>query len=682
MKGKKYNRLINEKSPYLRHHAHNPVDWYPWCEEAFNRAKEEDKPVLLSIGYSACHWCHVMERESFENEEIAEIMNKYFINIKVDREERPHIDELYQYALQLFGKRGGWPLTIFLTPEGKPFFGGTYFPPYGWGGQPGFKDVLIAVANAYKERKKEIEITTLSVERAFKELNKLEEKSQEINLERIDRAAASILRLYDTLYGGFGEAPKFPSVPQLYLLLQYYYRTKDNEALEAVENTLDHIGNGGIRDHIGGGFHRYSVDERWIIPHFEKMLYDNALLSSIYMDMYRIKGKSLYKDIAEETIEYMLREMFNPEGGFFSSQDADSEGEEGKYYLWDKKEIKEILGDEAEILCRYYGIEEEGNFEGRNIIYIDRGIRAIAKEFDLSEERVNEIIQQGRQRLFEYRQGRVPPFKDKKIICSWNGLAISSLVNAYKLTRKDVYLEKAKLSVDFIKTNLFHNATLYHAWIDGERLNKGVLEDYALIIQSLIELFEATNHMPYLHMADELTQVMVREMWDGEDTVFYNAPHDDRIFHRLKTGLDQFIPSGNGVAALDLIKLSLYCNNSGYGDMAYDIIKYFYNNMLKEPFHYASLMTALYGREEMKEITIVDGPPEEMDVMERFIDSIFIPFKVIYVLGKGTDSHYIPEFAMYKEGKGNRTTVYICHHHTCSEPLVDRNEVESYLSNL
>ena len=684
MEHKYTNLLINEASPYLLQHAHNPVDWYPWGEDAFRKAREEDKPVLLSIGYSACHWCHVMEAESFENEEIAAIMNNNFINIKVDREERPDLDEVYQYAVQLFGRNGGWPLTIFLTPESKPFFGGTYFPPQERTGLKGFPEILLAVSEAYRNRRGEIEATTAEVKGALSRLTDKLPSGGEITLTDLDNASSRLLRYYDPTHGGFGTAPKFPNTAQLSLLLRYYKRTDDPVAIEAVANTLRNMAEGGIHDQLGGGFHRYTIDERWLTPHFEKMLYDNALLSRLYINKYRITKDLFFKDTAEDTLNYLMREMCHPEGGFYSSQDADSEGIEGKFFVWSKEEILSILGDDSEVVCRFYGITKDGNHEGKNILHLDRGLKALSYEFGLSEEEIRSIIKRSREKLFEFRERRVKPFCDTKVISGWNGLTISAVIDAYQATGRKEYIDVARRTLDFIKSNLYRDGMLFHVWKDGIAKVGGDLSDYAFITEAVIKMFEATFDEDYLSWAGDLTKSLIDLFWDKERGGFYNTASDiDIIFHRLKTGNDQFLPSGNAVASANLLRLSYYRDNREYRTMAEQLIHMFYADAIEIPFNYPSLFSSAYSLiEGIKEITIVGNRDSEevRGVLQR-LGGMYIPDKVMYLADKDTGARNIPEFARGKTEKEGKVTSYICQNFTCSKPLTEWEDMEGLLGH-
>ncbi|MBI5194252.1 MAG: thioredoxin domain-containing protein [Nitrospirae bacterium] len=718
MEYKHTNRLITEISPYLLQHSHNPVDWYPWGNEAFNKAKSEDKPILLSIGYSACHWCHVMERESFENEEIASIMNRLFINIKVDREERPDIDDLYQYSLRLFGGNGGWPLTMFLTPEAKPFFGGSYFPPEERQGMQAFPDVLNAISEAYSKRKNEIKETTAEIINTLTRIQNKPSAEETLNIADLDNASSRLLRYVDPNHGGFGTAPKFPPYTQINLLLRYYKRSGDQTALDVVINTLRNMAGGGIYDQIGGGFHRYTVDERWRIPHFEKMLYDNVLLARLYFDAYKVTSDTGYKNIGEETLSYLLREMYLDGKGFYSSQDADSEGGEGKFFVWSKQEIESVTGKEAEVISRFYGVTEDGNFEGKNILYMDRGMKAVSHEFDIPEEKVREILNRGKEALFTKREGRVKPFTDTKILTGWNGLAVSAFAEGYRTTGKAIYLDAARSTINFIRTELFKDGKLLHVWRDGISKGNADINDYAFLIAALIDMYEITfeddasilsplsgegatfipppltgggqgeggwkaSSTEYLNWADKLTSSIIELFWDKEKGGFFNSADDEdvRLFHRMKTATDQPVPSGNATALTDLLRLTAYKDKPEYRIMAEKLIRIFYDEAIENPFSFSSLLSGVYFfLEGAVEITIV-GKQDCSDVKEIIskLRGCYISDMVIYLVGDtgGFEvSHYIPEFAKGKTAKDGKPAVYICKNFTCSEPLNEWEDIK------
>ncbi|HET9713335.1 MAG TPA: thioredoxin domain-containing protein, partial [Pyrinomonadaceae bacterium] len=473
------NQLIHETSPYLLQHADNPVDWYPWSEEAFEKARAENKPVLLSIGYSACHWCHVMAHESFENEEIAKLMNENFVNIKVDREERPDLDQIYMNAVQMMTHHGGWPMTVFLTPDGVPFYGGTYFPPQDRYNMPGFPRVLIGVAEAYRDRQDDIRETGTSLVNELRRLSETSASDQPIEKELLDAAYAGMVRNYDSVNGGFGGAPKFPPAMTLEFLLRTYARTGNHDALEIVTHTVRKMANGGIYDQLGGGFHRYSTDSRWLVPHFEKMLYDNALLSRLYLHYFQVSQDPLAKETVEGILDYVLREMTDPAGGFYSTQDADSEGHEGKFFVWDINEIREVLGErDAALFSGYYNITESGNFEGKNIPNVTYSVEVIAEEHGVSVSELQESLKESRRKLFELRETRIKPGRDEKILTAWNGLMMASFAEAGVILNRPDYTDAARRNAEFMIFNLLKDGALLRTWKDGVAKFNAYLEDY------------------------------------------------------------------------------------------------------------------------------------------------------------------------------------------------------------
>jgi hypothetical protein len=591
------NRLIHETSPYLRQHAHNPVHWYPWGEEALEKAKRENKPILLSIGYSACHWCHVMERESFENRTIAALMNKHFVSIKVDKEERPDLDQIYQSAVTLFIRRGGgWPLTMFLTPDHIPFYGGTYFPPNDRYGMPGFPAILEEVALAYKERPDDVAKTVMDVQAA---LARVAEGAHHLETRKVDtailtRAIAGLSPLFDGTYGGFGSAPKFPSTSSLDLFLRYADQTNDETYLKRVTHTLGRMAWGGIYDQLGGGFHRYSTDAHWLTPHFEKMLYDNAQLAPLYFATYQKTGDPFYLKIGEEIIDYVLREMTDSHGGFYTTQDADSEGVEGKFFVWTQDEIKALLGEKSgELLCRYYGVTASGNFEGKNILHLQKPLHVVAQEigrpspagqtlpagrpspagrdaaceWNLSEAET--ALKEGREKLFLQREKRPKPFRDEKIITSLNGLMISAFVEGYHVTRKGRYLITAERAARFVLDNLYQEGRLLRTIKDGVPKLNGYLDDYAYFVYALLDLYEATGKIDYLDTSRALCLTLIDQFWDKQQGGFFFTSDDhEKLVARVKTYTDQSVPSGNAVAAKTLLRLYAITKDNTYFNIA------------------------------------------------------------------------------------------------------------------
>ncbi|HLO01067.1 MAG TPA: thioredoxin domain-containing protein, partial [Pyrinomonadaceae bacterium] len=480
------NRLINETSPYLLQHAHNPVDWFPWGEEALEIARREQKPILLSIGYSACHWCHVMEHESFESEAIARLMNENFINIKVDREERPDLDHIYMNAVQMMTQHGGWPMTVFLTPEGVPFYAGTYFPPEDRYNMPGFPRVLISVAGAYRERPDDIQQTAASVLAELKRAATAVESDQLMTRELLDGAFRGIVRNYDATNGGFGGAPKFPPAMTLEFLLHTFYRTGNEQALELTRNTCRKMAEGGIYDHLAGGFHRYATDTRWLVPHFEKMLYDNALLSRLYLHYFQVSQDTQARIVVEGILDYVVREMTDQNGGFYSTQDADSEGVEGKFFVWSEKEIEELLGEqEAGLFGAYYNVTKDGNFEGENILNVTRDLDEVAAAQNVTIAQLSETLTRARQILFAAREKRVKPARDEKILTAWNGLMLASFAEAAAVLNRADYLATARKNARFVIDNLRRDRLLLRTYKDGQAKLNGYLEDYSFFIAGL-----------------------------------------------------------------------------------------------------------------------------------------------------------------------------------------------------
>ncbi len=569
MSEKKENRLKGEKSPYLLQHAGNPVDWYPWSTEALDRAEKEGRPLMISIGYSSCHWCHVMERESFEDAATAQLMNERFINIKIDREERPDLDSLYMKAVQTMTGQAGWPLTVFATPRGVPFYGGSYFPPSDTGQMPSFKSVLLAVSDAYLENKEQVREMTSGIEHTLNAARLV--TGVEPTTELADTAFETARFFFDPINGGFGGGVKFPHAMFLSFLLRFNRRTKRADALTMVRGTLESMAGGGIYDHIGGGFHRYSVDLAWQVPHFEKMLYDNALLARLYTEAYEITGEAFYKDVAEECFAYMLGRLRSPEGGFYSAEDADVDGIEGDFYLWDYKELESVLGTSAGRFAAFYSMTPEGNYEGLNIVRIARTDRSDSG----GAPTVPDDIKALRQRLFEAREKRIHPDIDTKIIAGWNGLAISAMATAARpLGRKDLVQEAEKTASFILSSFKGADGRLYRYFLDERSHIKANLEDYALVADALFTLHEATGAERWLAEAFTLVEEMIRLFHDQEDGLFYDTGSDqEALFLRERDMHDNDVPSGNSVAASVLVKASVASGKAGYMGLAEGIMK-------------------------------------------------------------------------------------------------------------
>jgi uncharacterized protein YyaL (SSP411 family) len=666
------NALSNETSPYLLQHAHNPVDWYPWGDEALAKARAEDKPILLSIGYSACHWCHVMERESFENEEIAKLMNENFINIKVDREERPDLDQIYMNAVQMMTGHGGWPMTMFLTPQGVPFYGGTYFPPEDRYSMPGFPRVLISVAEAYRSQPDQVAHTSTAMLGELRRVGLATPSREMLAAEILDASFRRIASTYDPKHGGFGSAPKFPPAMTLEFFMHMHLRNDGAEALEIIKYTCRKMAEGGMYDQLGGGFHRYSVDAKWLVPHFEKMLYDNALLSRLYLHLYQLTKEESAKQIAEETLDYVVREMTDAAGGFYSSQDADSEGEEGKFFVWSKDEIVKTLGQQAAgIFCDYFDVTDGGNFEGHNILHVATPIEELAARHNITVAEARASIQDGRKILFGIRERRIKPGRDEKVLTGWNGLMLASFAEASAILNRDDYRRVAEANAEFLLTNLCHDGLLRRTWKAGAAKLNGYLEDYACLIEGLICLFEATGRVKWLKAAIKLTDKMIEEFWDDQDGgFFFTGKSHEELIIRSKDFLDNATPSGNSVAAFALQKLALLNGNEQYKRYATTILRLISDQIRRYPSAFGWSLSALdFYLSKPKEIVIVSpAPGPAVDEFLRAAWKPYLPNRVICCCeGDCSDAQKImPLF----EGRipASRPTAYVCEAYTCQTP--------------
>ncbi len=677
------NRLIHEASPYLRQHAHNPVDWYPWGEEALRVAKDQNKPILLSIGYSSCHWCHVMERESFENEETAALMNDLFVNIKVDREERPDLDSIYMDYVQLATGSGGWPLTVFLTPDQSPFYGGTYFPPQTAYGRPGFPELLRAVADAYRERRSDIESQVELVRANLTQTNELASGPQTAPDESpLDQAFQNLSRQFDNNHGGFGGAPKFPSAMPLAFLVRYGRRTGSTRALEMVELTDRQMARGGMYDQLGGGFHRYSVDEAWLVPHFEKMLYDNALLARLYGEAFQSTGNSFYRQILEETLDYVAREMRHPSGGFFSAQDADSEGVEGKYYVWSRAEVTEVLGaEDARIFSDYFGVTEAGNFEKTNILHQRRELHPLAKTLGLTPEQLAEKLEECRRKLFEARSRRVKPGLDDKIVCAWNGLMLTAFAEAAFLLDSKRFLEIAERNAEFLTTEMWQDGRLHRVWKDGGPRLNGYLEDYAFVIEGLIALYQASGRSEWLFKADELMKLQIERFSDGETGQFYFTSSDhEPLLVRQKEYLDNATPSGNSVSCFNLLRLGQFFDRTEYRDRAAQMLGTISQALGRFPLGLGYWLQALdFFIGPVNQIAIV-GPAIERQALVGVIRGLYLPNKVLAVSSPGDQTTDTIPFLAGKTAVGGKAAAYICRDYTCLRPTKSAADLEAMLT--
>ena len=656
------NHLIHETSPYLLQHAENPVDWYPWGEEAFEKARREDKPVLLSIGYSACHWCHVMAHESFENEQIAQLMNENFVNIKVDREERPDLDQIYMNAVQMMTHHGGWPMTVFLTPDAVPFYGGTYFPPQDRYNMPGFPRVLIGVAEAYRDRQDDIRETGTSLVNELKRLGVSGGSDYAIEPELLDAAYAGIIRNYDSTNGGFGGAPKFPPAMTLEFLLRTHARTGNPEALEMVSHTCRKMANGGMYDQLGGGFHRYSTDARWLVPHFEKMLYDNALLSRLYLHYFQVSQEALARETVEGILDYVLREMTHAEGGFYSTQDADSEGHEGKFFVWSMDEIRAALGDaDARTFSAYYNITEAGNFEGKNIPNVTRAV----------EPELRASIEQSKRKLFDLREQRIKPDRDEKILTAWNGLMLASFAEAGVVLNRPDYTEAARRNAEFVLSNLRRDGSLLRTWKDGVAKFNAYLEDYAFLIEGLVTLFETTGESRWLNEALALTDRMIDEFWDenGGGFFFTGKSHENLIV-RSKDYFDNATPSGNSVAALVLLRLATLTDKESYRNLAIAVLREVGDQVRRYPsgFGYA-LSAADFLLSTPKEVAIVGKDAVDISPLLAETWRRYLPNKV--VAPSFEDQAATIPLLENRPLVNDLATAYVCEHYTCKQPVTN-----------
>ena len=672
---RKPNRLINEKSPYLLQHAYNPVNWYPWGEEAFDKARTEDKPIFLSIGYSTCHWCHVMEKESFEDDDVAALMNDTFVSIKVDREERPDIDSIYMAVCQAMTGSGGWPLNLLLTPDRKPFHAMTYIPKESRFGRVGMLDMIPQVKELWKSHRDEVEKAANHNVNALKPVSE-SPAGERLTEEILHIAYEQLLGMFDEEHGGFGHAPKFPAPHNLMFLLRYWKRTGDRMALMMVEKTLLAMRMGGIYDHVGFGFHRYSVDQKWLVPHFEKMLYDQAMLAMAYIEGYQAAGKEDFKKTCRETFTYVLRDMTSPEGGFFSGEDADSEGEEGKFYLWNENELHQILPDEEyKLVKKLFNIKVNGNFQegnGQNIFYVSKPFN----EFPGFPANIEKIIESSRRKLFEAREKRIHPGKDDKILTDWNGLMIAALAKASQAFDEPEYAKAAQNSADFILSTMRNaNDGLYHRYREGEAAIKGFLDDYAFLIWGLLELYEATFEIRYLKAALEFNEYLVAHFWDTEAGGFFlTSDNAENILIRKKDIYDGAIPSGNSIAMLNLIRLSRITADPELERKADAIGQAFSLKVGQAPAGYTMLMSALDFTLGPSSDVIIAGDLQADDTMDmlKALRKEFIPNKVV-ILRPDEESEItrISDYTKSLSSKGGKATAYVCRNFSCRLPVTE-----------
>jgi uncharacterized protein YyaL (SSP411 family) len=691
----KPNRLINEKSPYLLQHAYNPVDWYPWGEEAFEKARKENKPIFLSIGYSTCHWCHVMERESFEDPEVAKLLNEVFVSIKVDREERPDIDSIYMTVCQMMTGSGGWPLTIIMTPDKKPFFAGTYFSKDTRFGRIGMMQLVPRIKEIWTTKRQDIINSADKITSTLQQATKASQ-GEELGESSLKVAYSQLAERFDIMHGGFGRAPKFPTPHNLLFLLRYWKRTGNEGALEMVEKTLDAMRLGGIYDHVGFGFHRYSTDAEWFLPHFEKMLYDQALLSMAYIELYQVTGEEEYERTVREVFTYVLRDMTSPQGGFYSAEDADSEGEEGKFYTWTEKEIKEVLNkEEADLIIDVFNAEKGGNFNeeatgkgtGSNILHLKRSIPEIASQLKISKEDLEKRLDSAREKLFVAREKRIHPHKDDKILTDWNGLMIAALAKGAQVFNEPSYVEAAKRALDFILKNLRKpDGRLLHRYRDGQAAISAHVDDYAFLIWGLLELYETTFDINYLQTAIDLNRDFITHFWDDQNGGFYFTANDgEDLIIRQKEVYDGAIPSGNSVAMLNLLRLNRIAANADFEEKAQKIVRAFSKNVKEFPSAHTQLMVALdFGIGPSYEVVIVgDSRADDTKNMLKAVREKYVPNKVILLRQTEKEEpeiSTIAEFTRSQLSLGGKATAYVCLNHVCKLPTTDISKMLELLN--
>jgi len=679
------NRLAEETSPYLLQHANNPVDWFPWGPEALERARQEDKPILLSIGYAACHWCHVMERESFEDDEIAALMNEFYVCIKVDREERPDIDDIYMTAVQMMSGHGGWPLTVFLTPGLKPYFGGTYFPPDDRVNMPGFRRVLAAVRQSFDEERTAVDEAAKDIAGHLEAaaLRSTGAASLEmLSAELVNTAVAQYRQRFEPIFGGFSPAPKFPHPMAISLLLRYAAQNGDADVLDMVTLSLDRMAYGGLYDQLGGGFHRYSTDDRWLVPHFEKMLYDNALLANAYLEAVQLSGHEEYARVAAETLDWVIRDMQSPEGGYYSTVDADSEGVEGKFYVWQQGEIEALLGADAATFCRVYGVTAGGNWEGSNILNLAKPATEFFAELDTDPETLAAQLARARAILLEARGDRIAPGLDDKVLTDWNGLMIGAMAKGYRVLGDERLLESARRAATFVLDTMVADGRLLHSYRAGSARLLGYIDDHANLAWGLVELFESTFDPAWLMRAREVADRMIELFWDDADGGFFFTGADhEQLIARMKPGHDGATPSGNAVAANVLLRLRALTGEESYGRHAADLLRAFQDSMTRAPTGFAHMLAAVdYYLHTPSEIVLVG--PTESEEMASVVQTLWLQFRprdlIVAVDPTVTDMASVAAQVPLLEGKqmvDNRPTFYLCENYACQAPTHDVEEI-------
>jgi uncharacterized protein YyaL (SSP411 family) len=683
------NRLIHAASPYLQQHAHNPVDWFPWSDQAFEKARREDKPVFLSIGYSTCHWCHVMAHESFENEQFAALLNEKFVSIKVDREELPGVDAVYMDFVQKTTGSGGWPLSVFLTPDAKPFFGGTYFPPQDMYGRPGFERILRSIDRTWRDRREEIlhsadQITSLLQRKA--QIN----SSFTLDHTMLDNAANMLKRIYDSQHGGFAAAPKFPQPGMLSFLMVYHHRTGNEEPLAMVENTLKKMAAGGIHDHLGGGFHRYSVDAQWRVPHFEKMLYDQALISKAYMQAYQITGEPVYEKVVRDTFTYILRDMTAPQGGFYSAEDADSEGVEGRFYVWTPRQIDACLNpDEAKLIKACYGVSEKGNFEnGRSILHAAMPPAEAADKCGMSVKDAETVLAAAKQELFAARQKRIRPHRDEKIISGWNGLMISALACGGAVMDAPEYIRAAERCADFIIENLYRQGRLRRYYGGGRAHEYAVLNDYAFFLRGLLDLYHADFDPLWLKRAVDVAAQMIELFEDKQTGGFYLTGSDaPQLVVRNRGAFDGAIPSGNSAAAMELFRLGELTGSKKWTSSAVKVLEYYQDDMKNQPLALTDMLLAVDFRLGPRAEIVIAAQDEQAETQEllKHLHKHFLPRTVILLKDSKANAQQLENIAEPVKERislDGKPAVYICEEFACREPITDIKQFDKALREL
>ena len=676
------NRLAAEKSPYLLQHQHNPVDWYAWGDDAFKKARAANKPIFLSIGYSTCHWCHVMERESFENEDTAKFLNENFVSIKVDREERPDVDKIYMTFVQAMTGQGGWPLNVFITPDLKPFYGGTYWPPENKFGRPSFLQVLQQVHKAWRDRRDQIASSATETHRKLSELTERDTQSNLVLTTSVLRqAGAKLKENYDPKHGGWATAPKFPSPSHPSFLLVYGTKFKDQEAVDMVLHTCERMASGGIYDQLGGGFHRYSVDEKWLVPHFEKMLYDNAQLLGLYLDCYLISGEQGYAEVAKDILRYVLRDMTHADGGFYSAEDADSEGKEGKFYCWTREEVSKLLTpDESKVAERFYGLTEGGNFldhSDPDPLPHQNVLSVVHADLSATDEA---LLKSAKEKMFAVRAKRVRPHLDDKVLASWNGLMLGSIVRAYAVLGEQKYLDVARKNLAFLQAKLWdaQSKTLYHRWRDGQRDSVQLLEGYAFLLSGVLELYQATVEPHELEFAIALAESMIEKFFDKENGGFWqSAASASDLILRVKEDYDGAEPSGNSVAILVLLKLGKITERKDFTEAAEKSLRLFSDRLQQLPQAVPYMLQALsFSLEEPKRV-VISGETKDADFSKllRAAHSVYQPNKV--VLGTAGP---VESFAKTLPSKDNKPTIYLCTGAACLPPHHEPQKLREQLA--